>query len=98
MWRLRPVFAHDDADHAHHVVVCLGEVFTGPATYPTDHGGYPTMLHRHLGLTITPEQRAHWVQLIAEATDEAGLRTSAARNSTDSAPNTPSRWYGRHDR
>ncbi|MGH3884631.1 MAG: group II truncated hemoglobin [Pseudonocardiaceae bacterium] len=70
---LAPVFAHAGADHAHHVAAWLSEVFGGPATYTTDHGGYPTMLRHHLGLAITPEQRARWAQLIAEAADEAGL-------------------------
>lgn len=31
------------------------------------------MLGHHLGLVITPEQRARWARLIAEAADEAGL-------------------------
>jgi hemoglobin len=54
---LAPVFAHAGVDHPHHVAVWLGEVFGGPATYTTDHGGYPGMLRHHLGLAITPEQR-----------------------------------------
>lgn len=70
---LAPVFAHAGTDHAHHVAVWLGEVFGGPATYTTDHGGYPAMLGHHLGVVITPEQRARWAQLIADAADEAGL-------------------------
>lgn len=70
---LAPVFAHADADHAHHVAVWLGEFFAGPAAYTTDHGGYSGMLRHHLGLAITPEQRARWAQLIADAADEAGL-------------------------
>lgn len=70
---LAPVFAHAGADHPQHVATWLGEVFGGPATYTTDHGGYPAMLRHHLGLAITPKQRARWAQLIAEAADEAGL-------------------------
>jgi hemoglobin len=31
------------------------------------------MLGHHLGLSITPAQRARWAALIAEAADEAGL-------------------------
>jgi len=31
------------------------------------------MLRHHLDLSITPQQRARWAQLIAEAADEAGL-------------------------
>ena len=70
---LAPVFAHVGEDHAHHVAIWLGEVFGGPATYTAEHGGYPAMLGHHLGLSITREQRARWVALIAEAADEAGL-------------------------
>jgi hemoglobin len=70
---LAPVFAHVGDDHAHHVAIWLSEVFGGPATYTTEHGGYPAMLGHHLGLSIIPEQRARWAALIAEAADEAGL-------------------------
>jgi hemoglobin len=70
---LAPVFAHVEDDHAHHVAIWLGEVFGGPATYTAEHGGYPAMLGHHLGLSITPEQRARWAALIAGAADEAGL-------------------------
>ncbi|MFD8494463.1 group II truncated hemoglobin [Amycolatopsis sp. NPDC059657] len=70
---LAPVFAHASPDHPHHVALWLGEVFGGPAVYTAEHGGYPAMLGHHLGLSITPEQRARWVGLISEAADEAGL-------------------------
>jgi hemoglobin len=70
---LAPVFAHVGDDHAQHVASWLGEVFGGPATYTAEHGGYPAMLSHHVGLSITPEQRARWAALIAEAADEAGL-------------------------
>ena len=72
---LAPVFAHVGDDHAQHVASWLGEVFGGPATYTAEHGGYPAMLSHHVGLSITPEQRARWAALIAEAADEAGLPT-----------------------
>jgi hemoglobin len=70
---LGSVFAHLPEDHPHHVAVWLGEVFGGPPTYTEEHGGYPHMLSKHLGLAITEEQRARWVQLITPAADEAGL-------------------------
>jgi hemoglobin len=70
---LAPVFAHVGDQHAHNVAVWLGEVFGGPAAYTADHGGYPAMLRHHIGLSISPAQRARWVQLIAEAADDAGL-------------------------
>ncbi len=70
---LSPLFARADDDHAHHVALWLGEVFGGPPTYTEEHGGYPAMLRHHVGLRITPEQRARWAVLIAQAADEAGL-------------------------
>jgi hemoglobin len=70
---LAPVFSNLPEDHPHHVAVWLGEVFGGPPIYTDQHGGYPHMLSRHLGLAITEEQRARWVQLITPAADDAGL-------------------------
>jgi hemoglobin len=70
---LAPVFANLPPDHPHHVALWLGEVFGGPPVYTNEHGGYPHMLSKHIGLTITEEQRARWVQLITPAADEAGL-------------------------
>jgi hemoglobin len=70
---LAPVFAHVGEDHAHHVAVWLAEVFGGPPAYTEQHGGYPAMLRHHLGLAITPAQRARWAQLIADSADESGL-------------------------
>jgi hemoglobin len=70
---LAPLFAQMPADHPQHVAAWLSEVFGGPRTYTDEHGGYPHMLSRHLGLGIRLEQRARWAQLIAQAADEAGL-------------------------
>ena len=70
---LASVFADLPEDHPHHVALWLGEVFGGPPTYTEEHDGYPHMLSKHLGLAITEEQRARWVQLITPAADEAGL-------------------------
>jgi hemoglobin len=70
---LAPVFAHMPPDHPHHVALWLGEVFGGPPVYTNEHGGYAHMLHKHLGLGLTEEQRARWVGLITPAADDAGL-------------------------
>jgi hemoglobin len=70
---LAPVFANLPEDHPHHVALWLGEVFGGPPTYTEQHGGYAHMLSKHLGLTITEEQRARWAQLVTPAADDAGL-------------------------
>ena len=68
-----PLFANMPAEHPHHVAVWLAEVFGGPRAYTEEHGGYPHMLSKHLGLAITEEQRRRWAQLIGLAADDAGL-------------------------
>jgi hemoglobin len=70
---LGPVFAHMPPDHPAHVAAWLAEVFGGPPRYTEEHGGYPHMLLKHLGLGLTEEQRARWVQRIGQAADEADL-------------------------
>ena len=70
---LGPVFAHMPEDHPEHVATWFGEVFGGPSAYSDEHGGYPHMMSKHLGVGITEAQRARWGQLIGAAADEAGL-------------------------
>ena len=55
---LSPVFAGMAPEHPHHVALWLGEVFGGPPVYTEQHGGYPHMMSKHLGLALTEEQRA----------------------------------------
>jgi hemoglobin len=70
-----PLFAEMPKEHPHHVAIWLAEVFGGPDAYSREHGGYAHMVSKHLGLAITEEQRARWVQLIGLAADDAGLPT-----------------------
>lgn len=70
---LEPVFRGMDAAHPQHVAAWLGEVFGGPARYTDEHGGYPHMLSKHLGLSLTELQRSTWARRIGEAADAAGL-------------------------
>ena len=70
---LQPLFAAMPEDHPHHVALWLGEVFRGPERYSAELGGYPRMMSHHLDKRIRPEQRAHWVVLLADSADEAGL-------------------------
>ena len=72
---LGPVFAGMDEHHPQHVATWLAEVFGGPPRYTEEHGGYPHMLHKHLGLAITETQRRRWVSMIMDAADEAELPT-----------------------
>ncbi len=70
---LQPVFEHMDATHPKHVAIWLGEVFGGPHSYTTEHGGYAHMLSKHRDLSLSEPQRARWAQLMGECADEAGL-------------------------
>ncbi|GIF22233.1 hemoglobin [Actinoplanes tereljensis] len=70
---LGPLFAHMSPEHARGVAVWLAEVFGGPAAYTAQHGGYPHMVAKHVGMAITEPQRRRWVNLIQDAADEAGL-------------------------
>jgi len=70
---LAPLFAGMDPEYARYVAVWLAEVFGGPATYTGEHGGYPHMVGKHLGMAITEPQRRRWIDLIQDAADEAGL-------------------------
>jgi hemoglobin len=68
-----PLFAGMDPHHPRHVAIWLAEVFGGPATYTDEHGGYPHMVAKHIGIAITEPQRRRWVSLIQDAADDAGL-------------------------
>jgi hemoglobin len=61
---LQPVFVHFTPTHIDHVIVWLSEVFGGPAGYTERLGGHQALLTSHLGLGITEEQRARWVEVI----------------------------------
>jgi hemoglobin len=70
---LGPLFARMHPAHAEHVATWLAEVFGGPDRYTTEHGGYPYMLSKHLGMAITEPQRRRWVNLMMDAADEVDL-------------------------
>ena len=70
---LEPIFRGMSPEHPKHVATWLGEVFGGPPLYTQEHGGYPHMLSKHLGLNLTEAQRHRWVERIGHAADEAGL-------------------------
>ncbi|MFF2043094.1 group II truncated hemoglobin [Kitasatospora sp. NPDC058170] len=64
---LAPVFANFTTTHIEHVAVWLAEVFDGPARFTGELGGHQALLRRHLGLSITEEQRERWMELMAVA-------------------------------
>ncbi|PBB89124.1 globin [Mesorhizobium sp. WSM3864] len=68
-----PVFRHMSPDHPAHVAAFIGEVFGGPKTYSERHGGHREMVRHHLGRHLSEEQRRRWINLLADAADEAGL-------------------------
>ena len=70
---LEPVFRGMEAQHPKWVAMWLGEVFGGPARYTEERGGYPHMLEKHRGRTLTEQMRRRWVQLICDAADDAEL-------------------------
>lgn len=70
---LAPVFARMDPAHGAHVAAFVGEVFRGPATYSSEHGGHVHMVRKHLGRMLSQEQRRRWVALLLDCADEVGL-------------------------
>jgi hemoglobin len=67
---LSPVFASFTDEHAKHVATWLGEVFGGPPRYSEEHGGHRTVLERHRNLSLRPDQRDRWVELMLETARE----------------------------
>jgi hemoglobin len=61
------------ATHREHVTTWWCEVLGGPAEYSEKLGGYPSMLHHHLNLGITPDQRFRFASLMSLAADDAEL-------------------------
>ncbi len=49
------------------------EVFGGPSDYTAELGGYERMVHKHLQLGITKEQRFRFASLMSLAADDAGM-------------------------
>jgi hemoglobin len=71
---LAPVFGGKlTREHRDGVTAWWSEVLGGPATYTAEHGGYPHMMSKHLGLNISAEQRLRFVTLLSRAADEADL-------------------------
>jgi truncated hemoglobin YjbI len=56
----------------------VGRGFRRPAAYTEQLGGYERMLHKHLGLGITTEQRFRFASLMSLAADDAGMPAPVA--------------------
>jgi hemoglobin len=63
---LAPLFANFTQQHIDHVALWLGEVFGGPPVFAEQFNGHRGVLSHHLNLSITPDQRARWAQLMIE--------------------------------
>jgi hemoglobin len=73
---LSPLFpdgVHEE--HRRNVATWWCEVFGGPADYTDRLDGYERMLHKHLQLGITGEQRFRFASLMSLAADDAALPT-----------------------
>ena len=62
-------------EHRRNVAIWWSEVFGGPAAYTEQVGGYERMVHKHLRLGITDEQRFRFASLMSLAADDAECRT-----------------------
>jgi len=60
-------------EHRRNVATWWSEVFGGPPRYTEDLGGYERMVHKHLQLGITEEQRFRFASLMSLAADDAGM-------------------------
>ncbi|NNH74910.1 globin [Nocardia uniformis] len=67
---LAPVFANFTVTHVDHVALWLAEIFGGPATFSAELGGHQALLNSHLGLRITEEHRARWLELMSDAIEQ----------------------------
>src|SRR5262245_35414863 len=59
---LAPVFARMSSEHFRHVAAFIAEVFGGPGEYSERYGGHANMIRRHVGRSLTEEQRKRWTQ------------------------------------
>jgi hemoglobin len=64
-------------EHRRNVATWWSEVFGGPSEYTDEVGGYERMVHKHLQLGITDEQRFRFASLMSLAADDAGMPSDA---------------------
>ncbi len=70
---LAPLFARMSAEHVDHVTRFVAEVLGGPRTYSAELGGHPAMIRRHVGKSISEEQRQRWMELLLRCADACGV-------------------------
>lgn len=59
--------------HAEHLADWFTEVLGGPKLYTEHHGGHEALLRHHAGRRIQEPQRARFVEVFLECSDEVGL-------------------------
>ncbi len=74
---LAPLFSRMAPDHPERVAAWLSQVFEGPEFYSQRYGDYNRMISQHLAKNLTEEQRSHWVSLMSQSAQEAGLPNDA---------------------
>ncbi len=74
---LGPLFSRMAPDHPERVAAWLSQVFEGPEFYTQRYGDYNRMISQHLAKNLTEEQRSHWVSLMSQSAQEAGLPNDA---------------------
>jgi hemoglobin len=72
---LAPLFAYSGPRHAENLTKYFTEVFSGPALFTEELGGFEYIKNRHARLRITEEQRTRFVELMLRAGEEVGLPT-----------------------
>ena len=70
---LEPLFRGMDSQHFRYVAMFISEVFSGPEAYSAERGGHRNMIRRHIGRSITEEQRQRWVGLLLQTADKVGI-------------------------
>ena len=61
------------SEHRRNVATWWCEVFGGPTEYTMELGGYERMVHKHLQLGITRDQRFRFASLMSLAADDAEM-------------------------
>jgi hemoglobin len=70
---LRPLYAEDLEEPAHHLALFLMQYWGGPATY-NEQRGHPRLRMRHMPFVIGPAERDAWLRHM----DDAVARTAEA--------------------
>src|SRR5262245_45940558 len=68
-----PLFRDPGEDHVGRMALWLGEFFGGPTDHSRERGGFNTLIEVHHRLTISDDQREHWIAHMLAACAEVAL-------------------------